>query len=687
MYVSSIAKSTPSLSSLTPRDPGATTEVLAANGARLGFIQADTLRRPIPGTQIPRSLKQAMVAIEDERFYKHGGIDYFGIGRAAVKNTVSGKTKEGGSTITMQLVRNLYISNERTYNRKIREAKLAQELEGQHSKAWILDSYLNTVPFGTVGGQTAVGAEAAARMYFSKPAKKLKLAESALLAGLPQAPTTYSPIRAPDKARARRNEVLAKMAQLKLIDKSQARQAMDEPLHMRPSRYFTRKRESYFFDYVKDELIKEYGEERVRQGGLKIHTTIDMAKQHAARASIASSLDGAGPAAGVVTISPSNGHILVMTTSSDYSQSQFNLAAQGRRQPGSAFKVMALVAALEQGMDPDSTNYTSRRIDFTDPKWGPIKVKTYSNTYSGSMSLTRATLRSDNTIYLQLALDVGPEAVKEAAEKLGITSPLEGLPAETLGGLKVGVTPLEMANAFATIASGGHRNRPTAITKVVLPDGRSELPQRFKVKRTKAFSDGVMYEAAKILKQNVDGGTGRSANIGCPAGGKTGTTDNYNDAWFVGFTPHLATSAWVGFPDAQVQMNTHFHGGPVQGATYPAQIWSSYMRVAKGDSCDDFPEPSTPFESKRFEGKYASGSGSKHQSSSTTTAKTAANSANDTSDKDKTEQESTSSSSSKTPKSRSSENNSSSRQNSPETDSPSPSNDSAPSNEASPSAQ
>jgi penicillin-binding protein 1A len=609
-YVISIAASAPPLNSLKPRDLGSQSEVRAADGTRLGFIQSNELRRPVEGDRIPKTLKDATVAIEDERYYHHKGVDYPGIVRAAVKNLSNRKTVQGGSTITMQLIRNLYITKERTYQRKIREAKLAEELENERSKQWILDEYLNTVPFGTIGGQTAVGAQAASRMYFGKSVEDLKLHESALLAGLPQAPSTYSPVRAREKAEARRNEVLAKMAELGMVQPETAQAAMKRGLGVKPSRYFTGRRESFFFDYVKDELIKEYGAKTVRKGGLRVDTTIDLKKQQAARAAINGRLAGVGPSSAIVTIDPKNGYIKAMASSSDYGESKFNLAAQGHRQPGSVFKIMTLMTALRKGVNPNSTSYVSKPLKFNDPQWGPIETKTYDNSYRGSMSLTSATLASDNTVFMQLALDVGPPEVKKTAYDMGIRTKLDGYPAESLGGLTLGVSPLEMANAFATIASGGMRNRPTAITKITFPDGSSELPRRFKVRRTRAFDDGVTAEATKILVKNIQGGTGTKANIGCPAGGKTGTTDEFNDAWFVGFTPRLATATWVGYPDAQVQMTTEYHGGSVAGGTFPAEIWGDYMKAVKGKFCGDFKPPKTPFQSSPFFGKYSRSGGS-----------------------------------------------------------------------------
>ena len=608
-YVVSIAASAPPLSSLKPRDPGGFSIVFAADGSRLGVIQADELRKEIPGWQIPKVLKDATIAIEDERFYQHKGIDYVGVIRAAVKNFSSRKTVEGGSTITMQLIRNLYITREKTYERKIREAKLAEELENERSKAWILDKYLNTVPYGTIGGQGAIGAWAAARMYFDKPVQDLELHEAALLAGLPQAPSTYSPTRSPQAALGRRNEVLRAMADQNppMITRQQAQEAMSKPLGLDVSRYFQARRESYFFDFVKDELFKELGAAQVRRGGLRIRTTLDLDKQQAAREAIQSRLAGAGPSAAVVTIDPSNGEILAMASSADYGKSKFNLAAQGQRQPGSAFKTMALMTALRQGVDPRATRYTSRPLKFTDPEWGPIETVTYDKTYGGSMDLVRATLKSDNTVYMQLALDLGPKEVRETAYDMGIKTKLDGYPAETLGGLTIGVSPLEMANAYATIASGGYRNRPTAIKEIRFPDGEVETPAAFKHKRTKAFEDAVTYEATKILEQNVQSGTGTRAEIGCPAAGKTGTTDNFSDAWFVGFTPRLSTAVWVGYPKAQIYMNTEYHGSSVAGGTFPAEIWGDYMKRAKGRFCGDFEQPKQRFEASPFYGRYATG--------------------------------------------------------------------------------
>ncbi len=619
-WVVSTAASAPAITTLKERDPGSNTEVLAADGTRLGFISADELSRPVSGDDLPEVLKDATIAIEDERFYKHQGVDYEGIVRAAVKNFLSRETVEGGSTLTMQLVKNLYTADRTReglagYQRKIREAKLAEELENEHSKEWILEKYLNTTPYGTVGGQTAIGAEAAARIYFDKRAKRLDLHEAALLAGLPQAPSAYSPIKNGPAAKRRRNDVLAKMAELGMVTQQQAEAAMKRGLDLKPSDYFTRRRESYFFDYVKDELIKEYGAQTVKLGGLVVHTTIDLDKQRKAREAIASQLGDAGPSSALVTINPRNGYILAMASSGDYADSKFNLAAQGERQPGSSFKTMALMTALRNGVNPNSTRYTSvspTRIN--DPRFGaPFEIKTYGGDERRQHEpVHRRRCESDNSVFIQLALDLGPENVADTAVDMGIKREhVHGYPAESLGGLEEGVSPLEMATAYGTIASGGYRNRPTAITKVEFPDGKSELPRRWRVHRTKIFTDGQTYEATKILEANIRGGTGARAATGCPAAGKTGTTDRNTDAWFAGFTPRFATAVWVGYPNDRTEMHTLFFGGPVDGGTFPAAIWGTYTKSIMGSFCGSFDQPKEPFVSQPFFGDYSSSGGNK----------------------------------------------------------------------------
>ena len=550
--------------------------------------------------------KRATVAIEDQRFYHHGGVDPEGIVRAAFRNIGSGKTLQGGSTITQQLVRNLYISPERTFARKIKEAKLAEELESKHSKRWILDTYLNSVSYGTVGGQSAVGLQAASRLFFDKPAHRLTLDEAALLAGLPQAPSRYNPFLEPKLARARRNDVLNEMIKQKMVPATVGVKAMQRPLGVRPNSYYTTKRENYFFDYVKQELIDRYGANTVRKGGLKVYTTVDLDLQKAARKAIAGQLYETGdPSAAIVSIDPRTGYIRAMASSGKYGKNKFNYAAQGHRQPGSTAKVWVLMTALRNGVNPDSTTYESHPLDLNTP-FGPWKVQTYSHSYGGNMNITQATLQSDNTVYAQMDLDLGPKQVRKTAYDLGIRTHLNAYPAEGLGGLRIGVSPLEQTNAYATIASAGIRHRPIAIRKVVFPDGRTD--NLGKPRGVRAFKDGTTYKATQILQKNIQEGTGTAADVGCPAGGKTGTTDSFSDAWFVGFTPRLTTGVWVGYPNQRVSM-TNVHGIEVAGGTFPARIWHDYMETAKGSYCGDFPQPKTPFKAAPFFGKYASTGG------------------------------------------------------------------------------
>ena len=599
-YVIAIASTAPDLSELKADDKGEVSAVFAADGTRLGFVQSDILRRVVPFSDMPPDMRQATVAIEDERFYKHQGVDFNAIIRAGIRNLESGKTVQGGSTITMQLVRALYIRDpKRDFSRKVREAKLASELEEKHSKRWILNEYLNSVPYGTVGGRTAIGVQAAAVTFFDKNVDDLDLDESALLAGLPQAPSEYNPYRNRGAALARRNEVLRAMLDNGYITRSEYLDAISRPIKLKRGTRYTRRREPYFFDYVQDQLIQRYGVGVVRRGGLKIFTTIDPEMQEQARAAINAYYgDPAGPASAIVAIEPSTGKIKAMASSGTYDDRNFNLAAQGHRQPGSAFKTFVLTAAIRKGVDPDSTSYTSKPLNINDPEYGHWEVKTFGDSYIGTVSLTRATLSSDNTVYAQLILDVGPKNVCKTAKLLGIMTKLDCYPAEGLGGLTRGVTTLEMARAYATLANGGVRHRATGIRKVVFPDGKSENLARSKGKRV--LTDGQAAEVTRILQMNVQSGTGTAANYGCPAAGKTGTTDEAKDAWFVGYTPKLSAAVWVGYPDAGIAMPG------AQGGTYAAPVWHAFMTPAHGDYCGDFPPPKEAFQSSPFFGKYAS---------------------------------------------------------------------------------
>ena len=617
LWAMSVAADAPPIEELQPVDVGENSVVFAADGTKLGFIQSDTARTPVPLTQIPEDLQHATVAIEDARFYDHHGVDLEGVVRAAVDNLEAGEVKQGGSTITMQLARNLYITDpQRDLERKIREAKIATELEDAHSKEWILEEYLNTASYGTVNGRTAVGVEAASKIYFSKPVEDLDLAQSALLAGIPQSPSLYNPLQNPRSAIDRRNDVLDNMADQDYITDAEAEAAKATPLETRPSNRYSTIREPYFFDYVQQQLIEKYGVNTVRKGGLRVHTTVYPELQEAARAAIENNLYySTDPSSAVVSIDPNTGYVRAMASSGAYQDQQFNLAAQGHRQPGSAFKTFALTTAVRRGIDPESTYYTSKPLDLDLPEWGHWEVATYGESYSGTISLAEATLHSDNTVYAQLALDLGPESVADTAKDMGIATKLDGIPAETLGGLRLGVSPLEMADGYATLASYGMHTEPIAIKKVVFPDGH--IDETGKPDRNRVFQDGVAYEVTQILSDNVDAGTGTAAQTDCGnVAGKTGTTDDFNDAMFVGYTPQLATAVWVGYPNELRSMYS-VHGVSVAGGTFPAQIWHDYMQVAlhhpeitKGEFCPSFPEAEDPVEWIPFHGTYTSDSSS-----------------------------------------------------------------------------
>jgi penicillin-binding protein 1A len=378
---------------------------------------------------------------------------------------------------------------------------------------------------------------------------------------------------------------------------------MSAPLGVQTNSYYSQRREQFFFDYVKQQLIDHYGVETVRQGGLQVYTTIDLKLQDLARKAIADHLNQPDqPSAALVTIDPSNGHILAMASSAEYGSTVFNYATQARRQPGSTFKAIDLLGAVHEGVDPQSTYYNSHELlpgwNDTAPTW---HVETDDHTYHGSISLSEAIALSDNTVYAQLGADITPEVVRQTAYDMGVTSHLDAYPAESIGGLSRGVSPLEMANAYATLADGGVRNKATAIEKVELPDGTVD---RFDAKRKRKFTDGETYEVTQALKGVLEHGTAAGLGIGCPAAGKTGTTSSFTDAWFVGYTPHLSTAVWVGYPKETTSMTAVPGYGEVFGATIPAPIWQEFMTAAKGDDCDDFPQPKEPFVSQPFHGHY-----------------------------------------------------------------------------------
>jgi penicillin-binding protein 1A len=601
------------LTSLRSVDIGTNSFVYAADGSLLGSIPAERNREPVAAGEMSLSIRKATIAIEDRRFLEHGGIDLEGIARAAVADIKAGQIVEGGSTITQQLVRNLYISKERTVQRKVKEACLATKLDRAWSKERILTTYLNQVYYGN----HAYGIEAAAQTYFSKPAAKLDLSESALLAGLTQAPSVYDPFVAPARVIARRNEVLTAMLQTAVITPRQYRKATKAPLRLHPGRLYSEIREPYFFGYVRDKLIEKYGAAKVAQGGLSVYTTIRPRYQRLAEKAIRDTLDlPTDPAAALISIQPGTGAIRAMAAVIPRRpKNQFNLLSQARRQPGSTFKTFVLTAAVEQGINPDSTYYVSAPFTYRPSPVGNCEdgswwcVHTYDNTYSGWTSIRTATIHSDNSVYAQLTLDVTPERVAQVARRMGVRSPLQVggqyVPAMGLG--SVAVTPLDLASAYATLASGGVYAEPMAITKVVFPNGKVDTEAGWgKPNRHRAISEGVAAVVTSILAQNIQYGTGVRANINRPAAGKTGTNEKHADAWFAGYTPDLATTVWVGYTRAEIPME-NVHGIAVAGGTFPAEIWHLFMDPAlEGTSRTPFPEPdSYPVWKPFTRGRYA----------------------------------------------------------------------------------
>jgi len=603
-WVLDVAAEAPSLASCKKVGRSGNTVLYAGDGSKLGLVHSDEARAPVPIGRVPKQLQLATVAIEDQRFYEHGAIDVEGIARAIVKDLQAGEPVEGASTITQQLVRNLCIPHpERSLKRKIVEAKLADEYAQRHSRREILGQYLNTASYGTVEGATAIGVQAASKIYFSKPVWKLDLPRLALLAGLPQAPTAYNPILHPARARARRDEVLSKMAELAWISAARAAAAKRRGLGLDASNSYFAHRQPYFFDYVEHELIERYGAGVVRNGGLRVYTTIEPKLQRVALDAMRSTLPyPTDPASALVSIDPRSGEILAMGSSASYGSTQFNLAAQGHRQPGSTFKTFVLTTAIKQGIDPYSTYYTSKPLALDLPKWGHWNVHTADQGYLGRVNLQQATVASDNTVFAQLDLDVGPRQVAETARSLGVESPLDGIPAEGIGGLRVGVSPLEMASAYATLANRGVRHRPVAIRRVVFPGGRSERPLRQPPRRV--VSEAVAYEVTRLLHDNITEGTGTAAYTGCPGqAGKTGTTDRETDAWFAGYQPNLATVVWVGYPQSNAIEMTSVHGITVYGGTFPADIWHLVYTGAEVP-CEEFEKPRRPISWAPFFGSF-----------------------------------------------------------------------------------
>ena len=580
--------------------------IYANNGRVLSVLRGSQSRILLRSDQISPLMKQAIVAIEDKRFYEHRGVDVRGIMRALWADMRGGGAVQGGSTITQQFVKNTYTNNQRSIARKLREAALAWQLEQRWSKDRILTAYLNTIYFGN----GAYGVEQAAQTYFHHGAGpgKLTLWEAALLAGIPEDPAAFDPATNQKGARARRNLVLKEMFDQGDISRAvygnATRRPMPSPQAIRlpgdqgPAQYFA--------NYVKQQLVDRYGSGRVFGGGLKVYTTIDLKLQKMARNSIGHWLTSpTGPTAALVSIDPRDGRILAMFGGNNFRKSQFNLAVQGERQAGSSFKPFVLATALKEGVAP-STTFVSKPVTIN--AGGRLwEVHNYEDEYLGSITIQQATAYSDNAVFAQLTKLVGPQNIANTAKSLGIKSRLQ--PYFSIGLGAQGVNPLEMARAFSAFANGGKRvdgrrfgNEPRVITKVANEKGRPIDDNTARPVQTLSEENAAL--VTSLLQNVIKYGTGKAAALagGRPAAGKTGTTENYGDAWFVGYTPQLVTAVWVGYPNDVRSMSYQFHGKPVAGGTFPALIWKSFMERALPylhDAPESFAPASIPYASPK----------------------------------------------------------------------------------------
>jgi penicillin-binding protein 1A len=567
------------------------------NHTILATLRGSQSRILVTSDEIAPVVDQAIVAVEDRRFYQHRGVDLRGIARAVWADVTSKHVVQGGSTITQQFVKNSCVTTERTISRKLKEAALAWQLEQRWSKDRILTAYLNTIYFGN----GAYGIQRAAQTYFNTTAKKLTLPQAALLAGLPADPSGYDPVTAPRAARARRLEVLHDMLGEHDITPTDFRAASRAPLPQPQSVRLPgiQGPAPYFANYVKQQLVSKYGTRRVFGGGLNVETSLDLHLQRLARKAIESVLKiPNGPSAALVAIRPRTGEIVAMYGGDNYRESQFNLAVQGERQAGSAFKPFVLATALRNGISP-STTFPSKPVSIFigDRYW---VVHNFESEYVGSSDLTNATINSDNSVFAQLTELVGPANVATTAHRLGITRHLNPYFAIGLGADPV--SPLEMARAFSTFADGGARvdgaafgNRPRAVTRI--RNAQAKLVDDNRPLRRTVLTPNEDAVLTNILEGVVSSGTGKRASLpDRPAAGKTGTTENYGDAWFVGYTPQLATAIWVGYPNQLRPMLTEWHGKAVAGGTFPAEIWRAFTQAAlAGTPALSFPSYSTGY--------------------------------------------------------------------------------------------
>jgi len=581
--------------------PLATRSVIyARDGSALQLLHAEENRKPVSLDKVPPHVVRAVLDAEDDRFYDHGPLDLRGLARALVVNVQEGAVSEGGSTITQQLVKTALLSSRQNAKRKIQEAALAVRLESQMSKSEILERYLNTVYFGN----GAYGIQAAAERYFGVDADRLTMGQGVLLAGLIRNPVGAEPFAFPTAARERRDVIIDRMVLLKHLGRQEADAVKAEALPVGPAGAPVESGD-YFPEYVKNQLLADprLGSteaerfQAVFKGGLQIYTTLDPRMQHIAEEKVTTILpDTKGEFnAALVSIDPTTGAVRALVGGNDFDRTKFNLVTDGRgRQTGSSFKVFTLIAALEQGLIPTDTILGAAPCTVPNPggvpdPWTPDNVEGEA---PGVLSLTDATVHSVNCAFARLVKLVGPEKVAEVAHRMGVTNHLNPYLAITLG--VEGVTPLQMAAAYATLAADGERHRPYFIEKV--NDREGHLIFQADTKGERVISAQNARVATQVLTQVVQRGTGRAAAVrGWTVAGKTGTTDNNGDAWFVGYTPKLATAVWMGSP-GEVKPMFNVGGIRVFGGTYPARIWGAYTGEAlAGVPVARFPEPEKGF--------------------------------------------------------------------------------------------
>jgi penicillin-binding protein 1A len=577
-------------------------EVFDASGEPIGTLTSNENKILLTSGQISPNVKNAVVSIEDARYYDHDGVDFQGIARALVKDIMSRSAAQGASTITEQFVKEaLEAQGERTVFQKFREAALAYRLEHHWSKDKILTEYLNTVYFG----EGAYGIEAAARTFFgaahpgcgtaTEPcASVLEPWEAATLAGIISSPSLYDPKIFPENSLARRNLVLDRMYEQGYITAEQHQEgtakALPAPADVEPPTLDSEA--PYFTAWLRQQLVERFGAARTFFGGLEVKTTLDLRLQAAAEEVVASYLSGLPPTAAVVVIDNRNAGIKAMVAGTDFEEKPFNLATLGHRQPGSSIKPIILATALEQGISPE-TVYESAPQTFTFGKKDQelFEVKNYADSYLGSASLATATTYSDNAVYAQVGLESikgGTRAIARTAHKLGVQTHLSTNPAMVLGGLEEGVTPLEWTYAFSTLANDGDRvsgtlaprpgDSPVAYTEVTDQDGDVVKGGDNDSMHKQVIPAGVAEEAKGILRSVITTGTGVRADIGDESQwGKTGTTDDNGDAWFCGATDEVTACIWVGYADSTTPMLTEYAGAPVDGGTFPALIWAGVI--------------------------------------------------------------------------------------------------------------